>query len=53
MITNSNEELFCFDCKSNEIVINPNEINKTEYWCCNCREETTTILKSEIDEVYK
>jgi len=53
MTINNNKKLFCFDCKSNEIVINPNEANIIEYWCCNCRKKTTTILKSEINEVYK
>ena len=43
----------CFDCYSDDIVINPNETNKTEYWCCNCRDITSTMLKSELGSVYK
>ena len=35
----------CSNCYSDEIVINPNETNKTEYWCCNCRDITSTEIK--------
>ena len=49
MKTKIQENEVCFDCYSDEIVINPNETNKTEYWCCNCRDITSTILKSEIE----
>jgi hypothetical protein len=48
-MTNKDKEI-CFDCYSDEIVINPDQTNKTEYWCCNCRDITSTILNSEIKE---
>ena len=47
MKTKIQENEVCFDCYSDEIVINPNETNKTEYWCCSCRDITSIILKSE------
>ena len=50
MITKVQEDEICFDCYSDEIVINPNETNKTEYWCNNCNDITSTILKSEIED---
>jgi len=39
------ENEICYDCGSDEIIINPNNTNKTEYWCCNCGEETSTEIK--------
>tara|TARA_R110001599_G_scaffold26910_1_gene94813 strand:+ start:318 stop:497 length:180 start_codon:yes stop_codon:yes gene_type:complete len=35
----------CFDCNSDEIVINPNNTKRIEYWCCNCKDITSTEIK--------
>jgi len=35
----------CSDCYSDEIVINPNNTKEIEYWCCNCRDITSTEIK--------
>ena len=34
----------CSDCYSDEIVINTNNTEQVEYWCCNCRQITSTEI---------
>ena len=34
----------CSDCCSDHLVINTNNTEQVEYWCCNCRQITSTEI---------